>query len=86
MTFHAAAGLPERLVELQEKMQAGDPLARKVYETIGTYLGYAVAHYADFYELKHISDPRPRDHRCRAATSSIERAQEVLRLGVPGNR
>jgi predicted NBD/HSP70 family sugar kinase len=46
--------LPERLVVLQNKMAAGDPLAHQVYETIGTYLGYAVAHYADFYELKHV--------------------------------
>jgi predicted NBD/HSP70 family sugar kinase len=25
-----------------------------VYESIGSYLGYAIAHYADFYELKHV--------------------------------
>jgi predicted NBD/HSP70 family sugar kinase len=54
MEFPAEMALPERLVVLQKKMKAGDPLARKVYETIGAYLGYAVAHYADFYELKHI--------------------------------
>lgn len=52
--FDPAMPLPERLVELQKRMQAGDPLVRKVYETIGTELGYAVGHYADFYELKHI--------------------------------
>lgn len=52
--FDPAMPLPERLVELQRRMQAGDPLVRKVYETIGTELGYAVAHYADFYDLKHI--------------------------------
>ncbi|MBI5283192.1 MAG: ROK family protein [Candidatus Solibacter usitatus] len=54
MTFSAGLGLPEKLVELQDKMRAGDPLARKVYETIGTTFGYAVAHYAGFYELKHL--------------------------------
>jgi predicted NBD/HSP70 family sugar kinase len=47
-------GLPERLVLLQKKMQAGDALAAEVYETIGTYVGYGVAHYADFYDLKHV--------------------------------
>ncbi len=35
-------------------MAAGDPLAAQVYETIGAYLGYGIAHYADFYELKHV--------------------------------
>ncbi len=54
MEFPAGLSLPERLVVLQEKMKAGDPLAHKVYQTIGACLGYAVAHYADFYELKHI--------------------------------
>jgi predicted NBD/HSP70 family sugar kinase len=54
MKFPANMGLPERLVELQKKMADGDPLAAQVYETIGTYAGYGIAHYADFYELKHV--------------------------------
>jgi predicted NBD/HSP70 family sugar kinase len=54
MEFPEKMGLPERLVELQKKMAAGDPLAQKIYETMGTYVGYGVAHYADFYELKHV--------------------------------
>ena len=54
MEFPAGLSLPEKLVVLQEKLKAGDPLAPKVYETIGSCLGYAVAHYADFYELRHI--------------------------------
>ncbi|HEY3443000.1 MAG TPA: hypothetical protein VGK29_19730 [Paludibaculum sp.] len=54
MQFPDGLSLPEKLVVLQEKMKAGDPLAPKVYETIGSCLGYAVAHYADFYDLKHI--------------------------------
>ena len=54
MTFSPGLGLPEKLVELQDKMKAGHPLAPKVYSTIGACLGYAVAHYSDFYELKHL--------------------------------
>ena len=46
--------LPERLVEVQKLMAAGDERAAKIYETIGTYLGYAIAHYANFYELRHL--------------------------------
>jgi len=46
--------LPERLVEVQKLMAAGDKRARKIYETIGTYLGYTVAHYADFYDMKNL--------------------------------
>lgn len=54
MKFSSGITLPEKLVELQAKMAAGDALAQKVYETIGVYLGYAVVHYADFYNLKHV--------------------------------
>ena len=54
MEFPEGMGLPERLVLLQQKLDAGDPIAAKVYETIGTYVGYGVAHYADFYDLKHV--------------------------------
>jgi predicted NBD/HSP70 family sugar kinase len=43
--------LPEQLEELQRLMLAGDSRARKVYEAIGIALGYAIAHFASFYEM-----------------------------------
>ena len=46
--------LPEQLKEVQRLMAEGDPRARKVYETIGTYLGYAVAHYSEFYDMQNV--------------------------------
>jgi predicted NBD/HSP70 family sugar kinase len=45
-------GLPERLKEVQALMAKGDLRAAKIYETIGVYLGYAMAHYADFYDFR----------------------------------
>ena len=42
---------PEQLMEVQTAMKAGDERARQIYETIGTCFGYAIAHYADFYEI-----------------------------------
>ena len=50
----ANAPLPEKLVEVQEAMQRGDERANRIFETIGVYLGYAVAHYADFYQFEHL--------------------------------
>lgn len=44
----------ERLVEVQELMAKGDPRAQLVYETIGVCFGYALAHYADFYDVANI--------------------------------
>lgn len=46
--------LPGRLKHVQELMQRGDPRAAKIYATIGTYLGYTIPHYADFYEMRHV--------------------------------
>ncbi len=47
-------GLAERLKSFQDLHQTGDPRTRRVYETIGVYLGYGIAHYADFYDLEHV--------------------------------
>jgi predicted NBD/HSP70 family sugar kinase len=46
--------LPERLKHVQALMLEGDPRAGKIYETIGTYLGYGVAHFASFYDIRHV--------------------------------
>jgi predicted NBD/HSP70 family sugar kinase len=54
LSFPDGMPLPNRLIRLQEWMRAGDERAAKVYESIGICLGYALAHYSDFYELKHI--------------------------------
>jgi len=45
-------GLPERLKEVQGLMAKGDPRAAAIYATIGVYLGYGLAHYADFYDFR----------------------------------
>ena len=45
---------PEKLKVVQARMAEGDPRARRVYQTIGTYLGYGVAHFAAFYDLRHV--------------------------------
>jgi predicted NBD/HSP70 family sugar kinase len=46
--------LPEVLKHVQAMMLQDDARARKIYQTVGTYLGYAVAHYADFYQFDHV--------------------------------
>ncbi len=44
----------EKLKFVQTLMAKGDDRATRVFETIGVYLGYAIAHYADFYDLEHV--------------------------------
>ncbi len=50
----AALPLPEKLKLVQELMDAGDYRARKIYQTIGVYLGYAIALYREFYDFEHL--------------------------------
>ena len=52
--FPAGMPFPEQLIEVQKAMAAGDARARAIYETIGTCFGYAIAHYADFYEVRNL--------------------------------
>lgn len=44
----------EKLKFVQKLLAKGDSKVVKIFETIGVYLGYAIAHYADFYDLEHI--------------------------------
>ena len=47
-------GLPEKLVEVQSRMARGDERAAKIYDTIGIYLGYTIAHYREFYDFSQL--------------------------------
>ncbi len=51
IAFPAEMGVPERLENVQALMKQGDPRAAKIYQTIGAYFGYALAHYANYYDI-----------------------------------
>ncbi len=53
-TFDEKLSPAEKLKVIQGLMKDGDPLARQIYEDIGTYLGYTLPYYAMFYDIKHI--------------------------------
>ena len=44
----------EKLKVVQGLMEADDPRAQKVFESIGAYLAYTVVLYAQFYDLRHL--------------------------------
>jgi predicted NBD/HSP70 family sugar kinase len=50
----ADATKAEKLKHVQDYLEAGHEGATKIWQSIGVYLGYTVAHYADFYDLKHV--------------------------------
>ncbi|MEA3375294.1 MAG: ROK family protein [Chloroflexota bacterium] len=69
----------EKLKAVQARLEAGHEGAVRIWQTIGTYLGYAVAHYADFYELNHVLILG----RCtsgRGGSLIVSRAREVLNV------
>ena len=35
-------------------MKKNDPKAREIYENIGIYLGYSLAYYSEFYDIKYL--------------------------------
>lgn len=45
--------LANKLKLVQDKLESGHEGARKIWETMGVYMGYTLAHYADFYDIKH---------------------------------
>jgi predicted NBD/HSP70 family sugar kinase len=72
----------EQLHFIQEKLEAGHEGAVKIWQTIGCYLGYAIAHYADFYELKHVLVLG----RCTSGSGGkyiLDGALEVLKTEFP---
>jgi predicted NBD/HSP70 family sugar kinase len=44
----------EKLKFVQDKLEAGHEGARKIWESMGIYLGHALAHYACFYDILHV--------------------------------
>ena len=54
ISLDAHGQLAEKLKFVQTLLESGNDLAKKIWETIGVYTGYAIAHYADFYKIKHM--------------------------------
>ena len=77
-------GVPpsECLKEVQALMERDDERARRIYETIGAYLGHTIPWYSEFYEVRNLLI-------MGGVTSGeggrviIERAQEVLSQAYP---
>ncbi len=74
--------LPEQLKAVQQAMAENDPRAAAIYRTIGVYLGYAIAHYADFYELENLL-LLGRVSSGNGGTIIVETAQNLLNSEFP---
>ncbi|HUD48188.1 MAG TPA: hypothetical protein VMR33_15255 [Candidatus Baltobacteraceae bacterium] len=74
--------LPEKLKHVQALMEQRDPRAERIYQTIGVYLGYAVAQYAEFYDCNHVL-VLGRVTTGQGGEVIVHRAQDVLRAEFP---
>jgi predicted NBD/HSP70 family sugar kinase len=75
--------LAEKLERVQALMSTGDPRARRIYETIGAYFGYAIAHYAEFYEVRNLL-ALGRAMSGAGGDLILSTAGQVLRAEFPG--
>ena len=72
----------ERLVSVQKHLEAGHEGAVDIWRTMGAYLGYAVAHYASFYDFGHVLVLG----RCTSGSGGnilIEEANRVFTVDFP---
>ncbi len=72
----------EKLDLVQKRLEKGHDGAAKIWQTMGVYLGYAIALYANFYDIKHVLLLG----RCtsgRGGDILLHKAQEVLRQDFP---
>jgi len=72
----------EKLKVVQGLMENDDPRAADIYETIGTYFGYAIAYYSVFYDIKHVLI-MGRVTSGKGGTILLEKANEVLKNEFP---
>jgi len=72
----------EKLKIVQGKMLDGHEGARRIYETIGVYLGYTLAFYAMFYDINHVL-LMGRVTSGQGGDLVLSKAQEVLKAEYP---
>ena len=74
--------LPEKLKEVQKLMAGGDERARNIFSTIGVYLGYTAALYAEYYDIRNVLT-LGRVTSGEGGSIILEKAKEVLCLEFP---
>lgn len=72
----------EKLKVVQDMHADGDERARLIFETIGVYMGYGIAYYADLYDINYVLI-LGRVTSGEGGHIILERAQEVLKAEFP---
>lgn len=72
----------EKLKVVQNLNEQGDERAAGIFRSIGCYLGYTLAHYASFYDIKHVL-VLGRVTSGKGGTQIVETAKQVLKEEFP---
>jgi predicted NBD/HSP70 family sugar kinase len=72
----------ERLKKIQTLLEKRDERARKIFDSIGIYLGYGIGLYSNFYDFSHIL-VLGRVTSGKAGSLIVEKAREVLETEFP---
>ncbi len=71
-----------RLKSVQALLEQGEERAKAIWETIGIYLGYGIAHYATFYDVEHVLI-LGRVTSGSGGSILMQKAREVLKAEFP---
>ena len=71
-----------KLKIIQDLFEEDSALAQEIFENIGIYLGYTIAYYAMFYDIKHIL-LLGRVVSGRGGNTILAKAREVLYAEFP---
>jgi predicted NBD/HSP70 family sugar kinase len=72
----------KKLEYVQELLEGGHQGAQQIWDSMGCYAGYAIAHYADFYHLNHVLIMG----RCTSGVGGqiiLKRINEVMQAEFP---
>jgi predicted NBD/HSP70 family sugar kinase len=72
----------EKLKAVQNLLDSGDQRPKPIFETLGVYLGYGVAYYADLYDISHVLI-LGRVTSGEGGAAMLSAAQEVLKAEFP---
>merc|ERR1712054_685448 len=72
-----------KLIQEAMKDPAQEPTVRKLYETVGVYLGYGLAQYCEFYAIDHVMI-LGRVSKGKGGDLMLDTAKKVLQTEFPG--
>jgi predicted NBD/HSP70 family sugar kinase len=72
----------DKLIVVQKALENHNPIAEKIYKTMGIYLGFGLAYYREFFDFEHVMI-LGRVLSGRGGEIIVDRAQDILKSYFP---